>query len=97
MKPKSQTEVTDNKIVMEYKPPFKVEIMYFKQSGKYYTDGSYQTDKLHMFEIFEEVEELFRHKRRPGLVHGENEFYAVVSVPNHPHDHPALILPTVKK
>lgn len=81
------------KIVMEYSPPWRVQLTYFKDSGKFYTEGEYMSKKLNMFEIFEEVEHMLAAGSRPGLVSGRNEFYAVVNVPDHPHNHPFLIVP----
>jgi hypothetical protein len=80
-------------ITMEYRPPFTVKITYFKKSGKYYTDGEYTTQMLQMYEIWEELQQMFDNGKRPGLVDGVLEFYAVVEVPNHPHNHPHLIRP----
>lgn len=79
-------------ITMEYRPPFTVELQYFKDSGKYYSSGEYQTQKLYMYEIFDEVREMLANGKRPGLVDGANEFHTLVTVPNHPHAHPALIV-----
>lgn len=83
-----------DKITMEYRPPFRVELEYYKDSGKYYSSGDYLTQKLQMYEIFDEVRQMLASGKRPGLVDGHNEFYTIVRVPNHPHDHPALIVPT---
>lgn len=30
----------------------KVKLTYFKRSGKYYSEGEYETKMVHMFEIF---------------------------------------------
>lgn len=85
------------KIVMEYSPPWRVQLTYFKDSGKFYTEGEYMSKKLNMFEIFEEVEHMLAAGSRPGLVHGRNEFYVVVNVPDHPHNHPFLIVPESRR
>lgn len=85
-----------DKIIMEYTPPFRVELTYFKSSGKYYSEGSYLSEKLHLFDIFEEVKRMLAEENRPGLVSGPNEFYVLINVPNHPHAHPALIAPKME-
>lgn len=76
----------------EYAPPFTVKIQYFKQSGKFYSEGEYLTDKLQMYEIFLEVRGMLHNGRRPGLVNGNDEFIAYVLVADHPHSTPMLIM-----
>lgn len=80
-------------ITMEYRPPFRVKLDYFKDTGKFYTDAEYTTHKLHLWEIWDELKDMLRAGNRPGLVDGQCEFYVVVRVPEHPHDHPVLISP----
>ncbi len=80
-------------IVMEYSGPWRVKLTYFKDTGKYYSEGEYTSNKLQLFEIFSEVRQMLASGTRPGLVDGKNEFYAVVDVPEHPHRHPCLIIP----
>jgi hypothetical protein len=70
-----------------------VVLTYFKESGKYYTNGAYLTAWEHMYQIFDEV------KRRqnaafpaPGLSSNGSDYYILVEVPTHPHDHPHLVL-----
>jgi len=81
---------------MEYSGPWQVKLTYFKKSGKYYTDGEYRSEKLGIDEIFAEVRKMLSQGIRPGLVNChpfENEFLCLVEVPDHPHSHPALIVP----
>jgi hypothetical protein len=86
------TEETINLNGKEYRPPFTVQIQYFKLSGKFYSEGAYQTEKLQMYEIFLEVRAMLHNGKRPGLVDSQhNEFTAYVTVPDHPHNHPHLI------
>lgn len=82
----------NGEIHIVHKPPYKVELTYFKQTGKYYTSGEYQTEKTAVYEIFAEVREMFIAGKLPGLVDGASEFYAVVNLPDHPHGYPALIV-----
>lgn len=69
----------------------KVKLTYFKQSGKYYSDGSFDTDKASWPEIFDEVKRLIDQKTLPGLVRGHSDFIVLMDVPDHPHNHPALL------
>lgn len=59
----------------------KVEIVYFKSSGKYYSTGEYETD-CPGFRVHLEVIEMFRRGECPGL-HDDsarrNQFYATVT------------------
>jgi hypothetical protein len=70
-----------------------VTLTYFKQSGKYYTFGTYFSSKEHMFQIFEEVEEMKKKKNLPGLVSGYWEDSILVESNNNPHGYPGLIMP----
>ena len=71
---------------------YRVQLTYFKPSGKYYSTGDYDTDREWMFEIFEEVRELRDAGNLPHLVKGSKEFHILVEVPGHPHAYPALIV-----
>jgi hypothetical protein len=70
---------------------FNVKLVYFRESGKYYDDGEYDSHKEHIHEIFEEVEDLSREGKLPGFVAGHNQYHVLIDVPDHPHRHPALI------
>lgn len=69
-----------------------VKLIYFKSSGRYYSEGSYMTNKENLGEIWEEVRGMQRTKNLPGLMAGHSEFHVSVDVPDHPHRHPHLIL-----
>jgi len=71
---------------------FRVELIYFKDTGKYYSEGEYTTHQDALFQIFKEVRVLLRIGKLPGLIDGCSDFHVLVGVPDHPHDHPALIL-----
>lgn len=65
-----------------------VQLTYFKTSGKFYTDGSYTSDKKFPFEVFEEVQKMKDEGKLPGLVEGATEFIIHI----YPEDwYPALI------
>jgi len=70
----------------------KVCLTYFKDTGKYYSEGEYKTNQEHLFEIWEEVMEKSKQKVLPGLIKGHSSFYILVDVPEHPHRHFHLIL-----
>lgn len=74
-------------------PEYKVELEYFKPSGKWYADGEYISNQEHLFQIWGEIEEMFANRKRPGLIDGKQGFITLVNVPSHPHAHPHLIIP----
>lgn len=80
-------------ISKDYICSWPVRIQYFKPSGKYYSDGEYTSYQKELHDIFREVRTLFEEGIQPGLVAGPMEFYAVIDVPGHPHNHPWLIIP----
>lgn len=71
----------------------KVKLTYFRVFGKYYSEGEYDTNQLHLFEIFEEVAKLIENRKLPGLIEGHGSYIVLVDVPEHPNNHPALVLP----
>ena len=77
----------------------KVKITYYKATGKWYSDEEFESklpegSSLHHY--WEELEQMFAHHKRPGLLDGENEFFVVIEVPGHEHAHPRMILPKGK-
>ncbi len=73
-----------------------VQLTYFRstnRSGKYYTEGFYETEKEHMFEIWEEVREMLEKRNLPGLVAGHDPYYVLVDVKEHPFYCPHLLVP----
>lgn len=70
-----------------------VKLTYFKESGKYYSGGSYEAENKPLFEIWDEVREMQAAGKLPGLVSGATEFIISVDVPEHEHAHPRLIIP----
>lgn len=70
-----------------------VKLTYFKDSGKYYSEGTFEVDQEKaMFHIFEIVKNLQRRKRLPDLVDGAAFNYIYVEAPGHPNNYPALII-----
>lgn len=70
----------------------KVNLTYFKASGKYYAGGEYETNKEHMFEIFDEVKDMKRSgKPLPGLI-GSWKGPILIDAVGHPMNYPGLAL-----
>lgn len=71
-----------------------VKLIYFKPSGKYYSEATYVSDKEQLYEIWDEVKQRMVVKKLWGLMIGHSEFHILVDIPKHPHRHPHLILAT---
>jgi hypothetical protein len=70
-----------------------VNLTYFKSTGKYYSEGTFTTSKEELSEIFTQVKQFLDDGMLPGLCEGAREFFVLISVPGHPHDHPHLCIP----
>ncbi len=70
----------------------KVYLTYFKTSGKFYSQGTYETGDKPLYKIWEEVRGFQEQGKLPGLIDGSVEFIISVEVPEHPHAHPHLII-----
>jgi len=70
---------------------YKIKLTYFKESGKYYTEDFYETDKLWMFEIIEEVKQMKEGQRLPGIS-GNEWIIHIEAEESHPNGYPCLIL-----
>lgn len=71
-----------------------VKLLYFKQTGKYYSEGSYEsklTTSDSWYNVIKEIEEMFLRGERPGLCNGRQEFDTFVGVVDHPDYYPVLI------
>lgn len=74
----------------------KIKITYFKPSGKYYSEGEYETNKIHHFEIIDEIHSMFNSGECPGLTNNSvnmNKFYALIEPQNENLSVPHLIIP----
>lgn len=70
-----------------------VWLTYFKpESGKYYTEGGYESNHNQLSAIWSEVRELAATGALPGLKGGASGFIILVKT-DHENDHPKLILP----
>jgi len=70
---------------------YNVKLIYFKESGKYYSSGSYETNCEHMFEIFAEVKDKVHNGELPGLMKGSKHYHVLIADSNHPQFYPGLI------
>jgi hypothetical protein len=77
----------------ESKNKLAVKLTYFKQGGKYYSDGEFFVDQSIMLtDVWSLVVKMRNRGELPGLVEGAVEFNILVNVPGHPHEHPRLIM-----
>jgi hypothetical protein len=73
---------------------YKVNLTYFKTSGKYYSEGEYNSVLEELYEIWYEVLTMSNDGILPGLVKAKRnprEFYILIDVPDHPDRHLHLI------
>jgi hypothetical protein len=66
----------------------KVTLTYFKPSGKYYAEGEYESEKEHIHEIWEEVQQMEIH---PGLS-GRWQSGSILIMSDHTNAHPHLVI-----
>lgn len=79
---------------LQHKTTWFVELTYFKRTGKYYSSGTCTIlNVTSLYEIWKQVREMLKRGTWPGLIDGPHDFFTLVRVPEHPHDHPKLILP----
>jgi len=71
----------------------KVDLTYFKPSGKYYGEGQYETKEPVLYKIWEEVDDMQRQRQLPGLIAGSHGWIISIDVPDHEHRHPRLRMP----
>jgi hypothetical protein len=64
----------------------KVKLTYFRrESGKYYTEGEYDTKLQDLNDIWKEIKNM-----KIALI--RSDFIILVNVPEHPFNHPKLII-----
>lgn len=72
----------------------KVQLTYFKQSGKYYEESEFLSRREDVNKIFEDVKSLQAGGALPGLSPGcGKDFYIMVNPVELPQGYPALIKP----
>jgi hypothetical protein len=52
----------------------KVKLQYFKQSGKYYAEGEFETDEVQAYHVHEQVRQMQELGTLPGLAAGCREY-----------------------
>lgn len=72
----------------------KVELRYFKTSGKWYEEGTYETESKPLFMIWQDVRRMADEGRLPGLTNGVHDYFILVDVPEHEHRHPHVVFPS---
>lgn len=76
--------------------PCKVKLTYFESSGKFYSEGEYESEHTHVFDIFKEVLEMQENKNLPGLTKGIGEMFGIRVDPDpvaHKRRHPFFLYP----
>lgn len=69
----------------------KVELVYFKAGGKYYSEGSYLTNHTELWEVVNEIKEMRNKGELPGLIAGASDFMIHVVVKEVPHIIPLYV------
>jgi len=70
----------------------KIQLTYFKKYGKYYSSGEFLSDKMYMFEIFDDVKLMKEQNKLPELQSGNWDGPILVDSKTHPNAYPGLIL-----
>ena len=75
-----------------------IKLTYFRKTGKYYCDGSFQVSVNNTIHgIWNQVLNMRNSGELPGLVHGAGrEFNILIQCPEHPHDHPYFLMSTTE-
>jgi len=68
----------------------KIKVTYFKPSGKYYSEGEYETKQEQMHLVFDEFKAMLERGERPGLCDGHSDFTAILDCSKHPLGYPAM-------
>jgi hypothetical protein len=71
---------------------YTVDLTYFKESGKYYSESSYVTSQKTMYYVIQEVKFKMKERKLPGLVDGAYGYTVCLNVPDHPENVPQLLL-----
>lgn len=59
-----------------------VKLTYFKQSGKYYSEGTLQVTTTKPWEIYTIVRQLLKTRRLPELVDNHDNYIVLVDIPD---------------
>jgi hypothetical protein len=66
-----------------------VKLTYFKESGKYYSEGTCYVEHRPLNEIWEDIKNM---EILPGLAGNWPNGFILINVPDHEHSHPHLIV-----
>lgn len=69
---------------------YKIELQYFKRGGKFYTEGSYMTDNVLVYQVADEVREMRSDGKLPGI--SGSDWTVYVNTDSLPDGYPLLIL-----
>ena len=72
---------------------YQVNLVYRTDRGKYYSECSYESGLIHMFEIVDEVQTMLDSGQLPGLSGASCNYFVTINVPDHPNDHPCMCIP----
>lgn len=75
-------------------PTLFVKLTYFKKTGKYYDDATFEIPAhIGLLAIWEMVEEMRADGKLPGLIEGcGKEFMILIDVPGHHQQHPRILV-----
>lgn len=73
-----------------------VEFTYFKQSGKYYSEGEADIEAEHFFQVVHKIREMLLAGSRPGLLDGTNCFHTLAKIYTEHGPLPYLFIATEK-
>lgn len=94
--PGPEQRLTDIDICKESgRSPTRVQLTYFKDSGKYYSSGEYYSDFCgpnEFWDVLKEVQSKMRSKSLPGLIQGHSEFHVHMILEGESH-HPPHFFP----
>jgi hypothetical protein len=73
---------------------YTVQLIYFRSTGKYLTRAEIVIDQSVLAKIWDEVNELRRVGRLPGIrLNAGRDLFVLVDVPDHPQRVPYLVMP----
>ena len=100
----AERRMTMNKIIRRKKreierdqlKPIAINLLYFKSSGKFYTecwfDMAFDPDNPHMFQVIDRIKNMFQNGDYPGLASSKNDFIVYVNSPDYEYNVPSIII-----
>ena len=68
-----------------------MKVIYFKESGKYYSEGTYHVPVMSYYETIEYIKDQLRNNNWPGLKGWCDGFSILIMGTGHPNGYPVLI------